>query len=140
MAYRLTKEGEHVQQGTVIFTVDAAADISGLPTTVTPGSTCFVIETSKTYILNAQGSWVEYKEGSGGGGSGSEYPDADARAFPVSSDTITFKTISKNYNDIVKSINIKLGTELTYTPAQMSGAIDSIPTGTTYPDAEEVEF
>lgn len=139
MAIRINKTGSHTQYGTTNYTIDTVADLATVPTCDAPGSLCFCIENSKTYILNSKEKWIEkYDETPGGGGS--EYPDADARTFPVSSDTITFKTISKNYNDIVKSINIKLGTELTYTPAQMSGAIDSIPSGTTYPDAEEVEF
>ena len=50
MSVRISKSGEHVQQGTVIYTADTESDISSLPIGCTPGSTCFCIETSTTYI------------------------------------------------------------------------------------------
>lgn len=132
MSVRISKSGEHVQQGTVIYTADNESDIQSLPTTCTPGSTCFCIETSTTYILNNQGEWkVKSTAGSGGGGGGggSAYPSADTREFPISNDNITFTTQSKNYNDIVKAINEKTKTEESYSPSQIAQAINDLPSG-----------
>lgn len=129
MSVRISKSGEHVQQGTVIYTADNENDIQSLPTTCTPGSTCFCIETSTTYILNNQGEWKVKSTaggGGGGGGGGSAYPSADTREFPISNDNLTFTTQSKNYNDIVKAINEKKGTENAYSPNQMASAISEI--------------
>lgn len=66
MAIRLTKENDHVQYGTTNFVADTDADIASLPTKVTPGSECFCIETSTTYILNNQGEWKVKSQGGGG--------------------------------------------------------------------------
>lgn len=81
MAINKTKENNHVTYGTIIYTVDSSSELSSVPVDATPGSTCFVIEESKTYILNGQGEWKEYQSSGGGGGGGSEYPDADIRRF-----------------------------------------------------------
>lgn len=70
MAINKVKENNHVSYGTVIYTVDSASELSSVPTDVTPGSTCFVIDESKTYILNGQGEWKVYSSGGGGGGGG----------------------------------------------------------------------
>ena len=132
MAIRLNKTGDHIQQGTVEYTADAASDIVALPTGVTPGSECFCIEESKTYILNNNGEWKEKKQGSGGGsggGGGSSYPSADGRSFPLYNDDVTLLTQSQYYNDIAKAINEKLEEDDKYTPAQMATAIENIPSG-----------
>ena len=82
MAIRLTKQNNHVQYGTMIYTVDSSAELSSVPVDITPGSLCFVIEESKTYILNTLGEWTEYRGfWGGGGGGGSDYPNADIRRF-----------------------------------------------------------
>lgn len=130
MAIRLNKTGDHIQQGTVEYTADAASDIAALPTGVTPGSECFCIEESKTYILNNSKEWKEKKQGSGGGsggGGGTSYPSADSRSFPLYNDDVTLLTQSQYYNDIAKAINEKTETDLKYTPAQMATAIGNIP-------------
>lgn len=80
MSINKVKENNHIAYGTMTFTVDSSSELSSVPTNVTPGSTCFIIEESKTYILNGQGEWKEYQS-SGGGGGGSEYPNADIRRF-----------------------------------------------------------
>lgn len=141
MAVRLTNENNHVQYGTVTYTVDNSLELSSVPTNHTPGSLCFCIETSKLYILNTQKQWIEKPQsGGGGGGGGSEYPSGDTKSFPTGNDNVTYKTQSLYYNNIAKAINNKTGSSDSYTPAQMASAIAAIPTGTTYPDAEGVEF
>lgn len=140
MAVRLTNENNHVQYGTVTYTVDNSSELSSVPTNHTPGSLCFCIETSKLYILNTQRQWIEKPQGGGGGGGGSEYPSGDTKSFPTGNDNVTYKTQSLYYNNIAKAINDKTGSSSSYTPAQMATAIAAIPTGTTYPDAEGVEF
>ena len=139
MAIRLSKTGEHVQQGTVIFTVDTAAELSGLPTTVTPGSTCFVVETSKTYILSPNGVWTEVKT-SGGGGGGSEYPDADGRSFPIAAtNPITMKTNAQIYNTFKNLISKHLIDEGTYTPTELPELINDIVIPE-YDDGTNIEY
>lgn len=140
MAVRLTNENNHVQYGTVTYTVDNSSELSSVPTNHTPGSLCFCIETSKLYILNTQKQWIEKPQSGGGGGGGSEYPSGDTKSFPTGNDNVTYKTQSLYYNNIAKAINNKTGSSDSYTPAQMATAIAAIPTGTTYPDAEGVEF
>lgn len=140
MAVRLTNENNHVQYGTVTYTVDNSSELSSVPTNHTPGSLCFCIETSKLYILNTQKQWIEKPQSGGGGGGGSEYPSGDTKSFPTGNDNVTYKTQSLYYNNIAKAINNKTGSSGSYTPAQMATAIAAIPTGTTYPDAEGVEF
>jgi len=110
----------------VIYTADNESDIQSLPTTCTPGSTCFCIETSTTYILNNKGEW-KVKSTAGGGGEARAYPSADGRSFPLSNDNVTFTTSSENYNDIAKAINQRAGTTNTYSPGQMASAITNIP-------------
>lgn len=41
------------------YIVDHKADMSQLPTDISPGSTCFVIEDSTNYMLNHQSQWVK---------------------------------------------------------------------------------
>lgn len=130
MSVRISKSGEHVQQGTVIYTADTESDISSLPIGCTPGSTCFCIETSTTYILNNQGEWKVKTSSGGEEGGGSAYPSADARNFPIENDNLTFTTKSKNYNDITKAINQRAGTTSTYSPGQIADAITNLPTPT----------
>lgn len=78
MAINKTKQNNHVSYGTVTYVVDTLAELSSVPTDITPGSFCFVIEASTTYILNGQKEWIEYPISGGGG---SDYPNADVRRF-----------------------------------------------------------
>ena len=131
MAIRLSKENGHVQYSSYAFVADYATDVASLPTNtklVCPGSTCFVIETSKSYILNTQGVWSEYSTGGGGGGGGgSEYPSADNISFPKNYDhPVYLKTDGENYDAIVNAINGVAGTSSSYTPSQMAGAITAL--------------
>jgi hypothetical protein len=133
MAVRLTNENNHVQYGTVTYTVDSSSELSTVPTNHTPGSLCFCIETSKLYILNTQGQWIEKPQGGGGGGGGgSEYPSADSKSFPTGNDNVTYKTQSLYYNDIARALIEKTGVVSgSYTPAQMDDIISSLTwTGT----------
>lgn len=57
--YRLYKQNDNIQTYVTEFVADTEADIANLPTTVYPGSTCIVAESSKVYILNASKQWVE---------------------------------------------------------------------------------
>ena len=50
------------------FVVDAQEDIKTInPTAITPGSTVFVIATSKYYMLNSSKQWKEVNLSTGGG-------------------------------------------------------------------------
>ena len=50
------------------FILDFETDITELPTDCEVGSTAFVIESSKTYMLNHQKHWVKVNLSSGSGG------------------------------------------------------------------------
>lgn len=143
MAIIRHKENDHIQYGTISFTADTFIDIANLPTNAVPGSECFCIENSITYILNSQGEWKEKQQGSGGGGSGgggggSSYPSADGRSFPLSNDNVTFTTKSQYYNDIAKAVQEKLENDTKLAPGEMAAAIESIPSGSTPPFIPEV--
>lgn len=70
--------GNRIAYGIKHFNLDEVADLANLnKATLTPGSTVFIISTSKYYMLNGQKKWVEINplalsgNGSGsGGGSG----------------------------------------------------------------------
>ena len=64
--------GQRIAYGIKHYNLDNEADLINLQKRNEPmGSTCFVIETSKYYMLNSQKKWVEItpfgKEMSGGG-------------------------------------------------------------------------
>lgn len=50
------------------FILDFEADLSDLPTDCEVGSTAFIIENSKTYMLNHQKQWIKVILSSGSGG------------------------------------------------------------------------
>ena len=60
------------------YILDAEKDFEAMPTDIKVGCTCFVIETSKYYMLNHQSKWVEISpfgessSSSGGNGSGDD--------------------------------------------------------------------
>ena len=57
----------HEAYGTKHFGCDTESEVSSLPTDCAMGSTAFVIETSKHYMLNGQGKWIAITAASGGG-------------------------------------------------------------------------
>ena len=57
----------HEAYGTKHFGCDTESEVPNLPTDCAMGSTAFVIETSKRYMLNSQGKWIAIAVGSGGG-------------------------------------------------------------------------
>lgn len=50
-----------VQYNVVELVVDKEVDILTLPTSYAPGSTAFVIETSKAYMLSNEHNWEELR-------------------------------------------------------------------------------
>lgn len=73
--YNIYSNRGQIAYGITEFTVDTEADVKTLPINCTPGSTAFVIETSKYYKLNNSRQWKEVKlsKGTGGGSSDEEY-------------------------------------------------------------------
>ena len=59
MKYGYISQGDSKQYNVVDLVVDNDADIADLPTDVAPGSTCFVVETSKAYMFKVSGEWKE---------------------------------------------------------------------------------
>jgi len=59
MGFKITENGEKPIYGKVSYIADTASDISDLPITDAPGSTCFVIADSSVYMLNTQRRWIE---------------------------------------------------------------------------------
>lgn len=52
--------GQKIAYGIKHYNLDTEADLAKLPTkNEQMGSTCFVIETSKYYMLNSEDRWVE---------------------------------------------------------------------------------
>lgn len=82
MAYKRTIYGrKNAPYNLSEFVCDSATDIENLPTNTAqgdngeglydpccPGSHAFVIATSKHYMLNTDGEWVQVQMGGGGGG------------------------------------------------------------------------
>ena len=57
--YRLYKQNDDIQAYVTEFVADEEADVTNLPTTVAPGSTCIVIESSNVYMLNNKKEWKQ---------------------------------------------------------------------------------
>lgn len=71
--FSITEENNKMKYGITKFTADTDMDITNLPTTVYPGSTCMVVSTSNVYMLNNQHQWKKIITGglsSGGGSTG----------------------------------------------------------------------
>jgi hypothetical protein len=87
------KNGERIAYGIKHYNLDTEADLKNLPIhNVRMGTTCFVISTSKYYMLNSDSEWIEISpfsagstssgggdsdSGSGDGGSGDGDPSDD---------------------------------------------------------------
>lgn len=74
--------GHKIAYGIKHYNLDTEQDLANLPThKETMGCTCFVISTSKYYMLNSEYKWVEITpygkvvSGESGGGSGSNPPE-----------------------------------------------------------------
>ena len=57
--YKITANGEDIQQTVVEIVADELADISTLPVTFCPGSSCIVIENSSVWMLGNDKVWHE---------------------------------------------------------------------------------
>lgn len=63
--------GERITYGIKHYNLDTEADLANLPKgKKAMGCTCFVISTSKYYMLNSEQKWVEIKPFGSGSGSG----------------------------------------------------------------------
>lgn len=66
--------GEKIAYGIKHYNLDTPNDLAVLAKNGNMGTTCFVISTSKYYMLNSKKEWIEiypYGSSSGGGGGGS---------------------------------------------------------------------
>ena len=64
--------GNRIAYGIKHFNLDEVVDLADLnKATLTPGSTVFIISTSKYYMLNGQKKWIEINPFSLNGGGGS---------------------------------------------------------------------
>lgn len=75
--YNIYSNRGQIAYGITKFTVDTEADVKTLPINCTPGSTAFVIETSKYYKLTNSRKWKEVKLSSNTGGGGSSDEEYD---------------------------------------------------------------
>ena len=82
MAYSLFAQNGKPAYGVKNYILDAASDLTNLTIADTPGSTAYIVETGKTYILNNQREWVA-SSSSGGGGS-TVNPGDEYEAIPLS--------------------------------------------------------
>lgn len=62
-----------ISYGVTKYILDTEAELSELPTFVSPGSNAFVISTNDSYMLNSKKEWVKISHSSGGGGGEEEY-------------------------------------------------------------------
>lgn len=72
MGYSIIKNGSKVVYGLIEFIADTETDIQKIPVLLlSPGSKCFVIETSSTYMLDTSKVWKKIANSGGGTGTGS---------------------------------------------------------------------
>ena len=57
--FTVTSNGGHVAYGKKEYVCDTIDDIQDLPIDIPAGSTAFVIEGSKVFMLNNKKEWVE---------------------------------------------------------------------------------
>lgn len=60
MGYCVVKNNDRYIYNLVEIVCDEETDIAGLPTTFSPGSKAFVIETSSNYMLSTNKVWKKY--------------------------------------------------------------------------------
>ena len=99
MAYsRKTYKGVYADTNEV-YVCDAESDLSSLPTDAPQGSSAFVIETSRTYMINSSGTWVETTLGSGGGGG------ITLRTLNISANGTTNAPSGIAYNKVITNVD-----------------------------------
>lgn len=59
LMFNIVKQSDHATAYVTEFVADTEADVANLPTTVAPGSTCIVIDTSNVYMLNNKKEWKQ---------------------------------------------------------------------------------
>lgn len=57
LMFNIVKQSDRATTYVTEFVADEEADVTNLPTTVAPGSTCIVIETADVYMLNNKREW-----------------------------------------------------------------------------------
>jgi hypothetical protein len=57
--FNTIKQSDRTTAYVTEYVADTEADVANLPTTVTPGSTCIVIETGSVYMLNNSKEWKQ---------------------------------------------------------------------------------
>ena len=82
MAYSLFAQNGKPVYGVKNYVLDSSNDISNLPIADTIGSTAYVINEGKTYILNNNREWVASSSSSGGGTTTT--PEDEYEAIPFS--------------------------------------------------------
>ena len=65
--YSLYANNDDISYGIKKFILDTEDDLQNLPKGVRPGSSALVISTSKVYVLNHEGYWIEIISSGGGG-------------------------------------------------------------------------
>lgn len=63
--FSIVSTGGHTAYNLQHFVVDTETDLADLPIDIHAGSTAFIIETSKYYMLNNKHEWVTVQLGSG---------------------------------------------------------------------------
>lgn len=77
MAYYILDQAGQSAYNRKKIIVDTEADVETIPvSTLAPGSTVFVIDSSKTKMLNTKHKWVEVTTGSGGSIDPGDFSDA----------------------------------------------------------------
>lgn len=57
--YKIYKQNNNVQPYVTELIIDTMDDMTDLPTSFDPGSTCLVAEGSRVFVLNNEKNWVE---------------------------------------------------------------------------------
>ncbi len=84
MAFSLIGQNGKTAYGVKNYILDTIADLDNLPVSGTPGSTAFVIEESKTYMLGNNEKWTAISSSSAGSGSSQDGEEIE----PISNEEI----------------------------------------------------